>query len=241
MKKDFVIDPMTKGYIQIYTGNGKGKTTAAMGLAMRAAGAGMKVYIGEFIKEVEYGEDVEFFKEDEGDLVSVSKTEGNHTAAKNDSRGVRGVMRSAGAGVKGYFGQLIKDMEHSELKRLKDLFPEIDVELYRDDHGELISVARSDRSHEAAKQGFERVREVVLNGEYDVVILDELTILPLIRVIKEKDVLKLMEDKPENVELIITGRHASKRMIKNADLVSEVQEVKHYFREGVLSRKGIEC
>ena len=252
MKKDFVIDPMTKGYIQIYTGNGKGKTTAAMGLAMRAAGAGMKVYIGEFIKEVEYGEirmlrerfpeiDVEFFKEDEGDLVSVSKTEGNHTAVKNDSHGVRGVMRSAGAGVKGYFGQLIKDMEHSELKRLRDLFPEIDVELYRDDHGELISVARSDRNHEAAKQGFERVREVVLSGEYDVVILDELTILPLIRVIKEKDVLKLMEDKPENVELIITGRHASKRMIKNADLVSEVQEVKHYFREGVLSRKGIEC
>lgn len=252
MKKDFVIDPMTKGYIQIYTGNGKGKTTAAMGLAMRAAGAGMKVYIGEFIKEVEYSEirmlrerfpeiDVEFFREDEGDLVSVSKTEGNHTAAKNDPRGVRGVMRSAGAGVKGYFGQLIKDMEHSELKRLKNLFPEIDVELYRDDHGELISVSRSNRSHEAAKKGFERVREVVLGGEYDVVILDELTILPLIRIIKEKDVLKLMEDKPENVELIITGRHASKRMIKNADLVSEVQEVKHYFREGVLSRKGIEC
>ena len=183
MKKDFVIDPMTKGYIQIYTGNGKGKTTAAMGLAMRAAGAGMKVYIGEFIKEVEY----------------------------------------------------------SEIRMLRERFPEIDVELYRDDHGELISVSRSNRSHEAAKKGFERVREVVLSGEYDVVILDELTILPLIRVIKEKDVLKLMEDKPENVELIITGRHASKRMIKNADLVSEVQEVKHYFREGVLSRKGIEC
>ena len=54
--KDFTINPMTKGYIQIYTGDGKGKTTAALGLAMRAAGAGLKVFLGEFIKEMEYGE-----------------------------------------------------------------------------------------------------------------------------------------------------------------------------------------
>ena len=252
MKKDFVINPMEKGYIQIYTGDGKGKTTAALGLAMRAAGAGMRVYIGEFVKEVEYSEirilrerfpeiDVEFFREDDGDLVSVSKTKGNRKAAKNGSRRGGGAVKAAGTGLKEYFGQLIKEKEHSELRRLQELFPEIDEEIYRDDNGDLISVSRSKRSHEAAKKGFDRVREVVMSGEYDVVILDELMILALIGLIKEKDVLNLMKDKPEDVELVITGRHASKRMIKNADLVSEVKEIKHYYNEGVLSRRGIEC
>ena len=56
MTNSFTIDPMTKGYVQIYTGGGKGKTTAALGLAMRAAGSGLRVFIGEFIKEMEYGE-----------------------------------------------------------------------------------------------------------------------------------------------------------------------------------------
>ena len=80
-----------------------------------------------------------------------------------------------------------------------------------------------------------------MSGEYNVVILDELTILIIMRLIKEKEILNLMKDKPEGVELVITGRHATKRMIKNADLVSEVKEIKHYYNEGVLSRRGIEC
>ena len=132
-------------------------------------------------------------------------------------------------------------MEYSEIRILRDRFPEIDVEFFREDDGDLISLSKTKEDYEAAKRGFDRVREVVLSGEYDVVILDELPLLLIMRVIKEKEILRLMQDKPEGVELVITGRHASKRMMKNADLVSEVKEIKHYYNEGVLSRKGIEC
>ncbi len=250
MKKDFVINPMTKGYTQIYTGTGKGKTTAAIGLAVRAVGAGMKVYIGEFIKEMEYSEirilrdrfpeiDVEFFREDDGDLVSVSKTKGERTAAKNDPRRIRNAMRAAGTGLKKQVGRFVKEAENSEIRRLRELFPEIGLKCSGE--GDLISLSKTKEDYEAAKRGFDRVREVVLSGEYDVVILDELPLLLIMRVIKEKEILRLMQDKPEGVELVITGRHASKRMMKNADLVSEVKEIKHYYNEGVLSRKGIEC
>ena len=143
------------------------------------------------------------------------------------------------SGLHSYIGEFIKEAENSEIRRLRELFPEIGLKCSGE--GDLISLSKTKEDYEAAKRGFDRVREVVLSGEYDVVILDELPLLLIMRVIKEKEILRLMQDKPEGVELVITGRHASKRMMKNADLVSEVKEIKHYYNEGVLSRKGIEC
>ena len=177
------IDPMTKGYVQIYTGGGKGKTTAALGLAMRAAGAGLKVYIGEFIKEMEYG----------------------------------------------------------EIGIIRERFPEITVELYGNEAGCIIGREADEADVRSAHEGFARARDAVMSGDYNVVILDEVTIPVAMGLLPEDDVLALMRGKPDGVELVITGRGATDRMIEAADLVSEMQEVKHYYHDGVLSRKGIEC
>ena len=113
---DIHIDPMTKGYTQIYTGGGKGKTTAALGLAMRAAGAGLKVYIGEFIKEMEYG----------------------------------------------------------EIGIIRERFPEITVELYGNEAGCIIDRETDERDRRSAQEGFARAKAAVAGGEYDVVILDRI-------------------------------------------------------------------
>ena len=72
-------------------------------------------------------------------------------------------------------------------------------------------------------------------------ILDELTIPVSMGLIDEEDVLDLISEKPGHVELVITGRNATEKMIEAADLVSEIKEIKHYYTQGVLSRKGIEC
>lgn len=179
----YIINPMTKGYVQIYTGDGKGKTTAALGLAMRAAGAGLKVYIGEFIKEMEY----------------------------------------------------------SEVGVLRGRFPEVRVELFGIEAGCIIGREASAEDRAAAEDGFRRAREAVMSGAYNVVILDELTIPVAMGLLPEERVLSLMEEKPAHVELVITGRNATQRMVQEADLVSEMKEIKHYYHDGVLSRKGIEC
>ena len=171
-----------KGYTHIYTGNGKGKTTAAVGLAVRAVGAGMKVYIGEFIKEMEYG----------------------------------------------------------EVKVFRQRFPEITVELFGTEDGCIIDRNASEDDIQAAKAGLSRAKEAMRSGQYDLVILDELTIPISLGLLSEEDVIKVIEQKPESTELVITGRYAPKALIDAADLVSEVGEVKHYYQQGVLSREGID-
>ena len=179
----YIISPFSRGYVQVYTGDGKGKTTAALGLAMRACGAGLNVYIGQFIKEMVYG----------------------------------------------------------EVDILRERFPEVTVELFGTEEGCIVGRAPNDSDVAAARKGLQRAREILAGGEYDLVILDEITIPVAMGLLREEDLLELIDIKPENVELIMTGRSAPKAVIDRADLVSEVKEVKHYYNEGVLSRKGIEC
>ena len=81
----------------------------------------------------------------------------------------------------------------------------------------------------------------MLSGAYDLVILDELTIPVAFGVLPEEEVLAFMREKPEKVELVITGRRATEKMTALADLVTEMKEIRHYYRQGVLSRLGIEC
>ncbi|MEJ2111132.1 MAG: cob(I)yrinic acid a,c-diamide adenosyltransferase [Acidobacteriota bacterium] len=169
-----------KGYVQIYTGNGKGKTTAAFGLALRAAGAGLPVFIAQFIKEGEYSE-VRAFRRFE-DLIT---------------------LRQYGCG--------------------------------RFVHG-----APSEEDVRAAAKGLEEVRKVLRSGEYRVVILDEAVIATFFDLFTVEDLLRLIDEKPEDVELLITGRNADPRLVERADLVTEMCEVKHYYTEGVQAREGIE-
>jgi len=162
-----------KGYIQIYTGNGKGKTTAAFGLALRAVGAGLKVYIAQFVKGVDYSE-----------LNSVKRLSDSIT------------LRQFGLG---FF-------------------------VNREPDKEDIRVAR---------EGLKEVQEIMCSGMYDLVILDEANIATYYDLFSVEDLLDFMRAKPENVELVITGRKADSRVIESADLVTEMKEIKHYYHNGV--------
>ena len=170
----------TRGYIQVYTGNGKGKTTAAIGLAIRAAGAGLKVFIAQFIKMGDYSE-------------------------------IKGLRR---------YSDLIT-IEQFGLGRFTDGKP-----LPED-------IA-------AAQKGLRKVKSIMASEEYKVIILEEANVATKFGLIREQDLLGLMVNKPYDVELVITGRHASSRIIELADLVTEMVPVKHYFEKGVPARVGIE-
>lgn len=171
---------MRKGYIQIYTGNGKGKTTAAFGLALRAAGAGYKVFIAQFIKNK-------------------------------------------------------KCSEHNALERFKDL---ITIRQYG--KGLILKREPGVSDIRAAAQGLEDINSIIQSGDYKVVILDEANVAIHCKLFTVDAVLKILSEKPLNTELIITGRYADERIIRKADLVTEMKEVKHYWQAGVKARIGIE-
>lgn len=172
---------LKKGYIQIYTGNGKGKTTAAIGLAIRGVGAGLKVYIGQFIKQMEYSE------------ISVLR---NIDGVKLELYGTNGCI----------FHRPVNETDMQGVTR-----------------------------------GLKRTLEVLRSGEYDIVILDEFTIPLSLGMLSEEQVIEVLKAKPVKTELVITGRGAPKWLIDEADLVTDMEEVKHYYATGkVTSRKGIE-
>ena len=170
---------MSKSKIHIYTGNGKGKTTAAIGLAVRAAGAGKRVFIGQFVKRMHY----------------------------------------------------------NELNALK-LIPNITIRQYGLDC--FIKNQPTDKDIAAALKGLEEIKTITTSKEYDVVILDELCIALYYKLFDEEEIIKLIRSKPESIEMIITGRYASERLISEADLVTEMKEIKHYYNNGQSARKGIE-
>lgn len=171
---------LAKGYVQLYTGDGKGKTTAALGQALRASGRGFRTYIGQFMKGQKYG----------------------------------------------------------ELEALRD-HPLITIEQYGDVH----CIRREEVTPEhlaQARAGLERARVAMLSGDYDIVVLDEANVSIWFGILATEDVLALLDEKPEHVEVIITGRRAPQELIDRADLVTEMREVKHYYQQGVMARLGIE-
>ena len=169
-----------KGYIQIYTGCGKGKTTAAIGLAVRASGSKKRTYIGQFMKGQKYG----------------------------------------------------------ELFALKDN-PYIEIEQFG--IGKCITKEEVTPEYiEKTKKALEKCKDIIINGNYDIVILDEINVAIWFGLAGEKDVLEVADAKPKNLELILTGRYAPQALIDKADLVTEMKEVKHYYQEGNIARKGIE-
>ncbi len=171
---------MKRGFVQVYTGNGKGKTTAAIGLAIRAAGAGLKVFIGQFIKMGDY----------------------------------------------------------SEIKALKRYTDLITVEQFG--LGRFANGKPSPEDIAAAQQGLKRVRAIMASKEYKIIILEEANIAVMLGLIAVQDLISLIVNKPYEMELVITGRGASTRIIEIADLVTEMQVIKHYFQKGVRARVGIE-
>jgi len=167
------------GLVQIYTGGGKGKTTAAIGLAVRAAGHNFKIAIIHFMKIWDYGE------------------------------------------VKG-------------LKRLG-------IDLFRYGTTELIDPKNpSPIDFDEANKAIEKAEELIERGNYDILILDEINVTIDFNLIPLKRVVDLIDKKPDNLELVLTGRNCPEELIERADLVSRIDEIKHPFQKGLKVRKGIE-
>lgn len=175
-------NPIGKGYVQVYTGNCKGKTTAALGLAFRAMGRGLKTYMGQFMKGQEYGE-------------------------LESAKMVKPYLTIEQYGKKGFIH--VKNPPQPE-----------DVQM--------------------AQDGLNKARAAMMSGEYSIIIFDEIVTSHYFHLISIDDILNVIKDKPDNVEVIMTGRYAPKELIEAADLVTEMVEVKHYYVQGVPARDGIE-
>jgi len=167
--------------VEIFTGNGKGKTSAALGVVLRALGHGLKAHIVYFMKgDYPYGE-----------------------------------------------------------RNMLALLPNVSFESFG--HEYLIDPRNvKEEEREQARQALAAARAAILSGDFDLVVLDEVNVAVAWKLLEVEEVLKLIDERPQKVELILTGRHADERLIQKADLVTEMVEVKHPFHKGIKARKGID-
>lgn len=170
---------LKNGFVQIYTGNGKGKTTAAIGLALRAVGAGLKVYIQQFIKGRKYSE-----------------------------------IKTL-AGIKG-------------------------IVIEQCGRGCFIKKKPTQKDIDLAQKGLLKAEATIMSGLYDVIILDEINVALSLGLINPKSILAIIKTKPRHVELVLTGRYCPAELQKRADLVTEMKEIKHPYRNAKKARPGIE-
>ena len=178
----------THGLIIVHTGDGKGKTTAALGLALRAFGNGMRVLILQFIKGGQsYGE-----------LNAVAKL----SAAADDFPGAI-VIRQCGKGFTQRGGEA---NEHKD----------------------------------AARAALDEARREIVKGNWDMVILDEINYAVKFNLLAEDDVLSLVDLRPAHLHLVFTGRDAAPSLIACADLVTEMNCLKHPFEQGIVAQRGVE-
>lgn len=173
--------PLSRGYVQVYTGEGKGKTTASLGQALRACGHGFKVLMIQFMKgSKNYGE------------LSISES----------VPGLEIIQKG--------LPTFVKKGEPSE----EDL--------------------------RLAAEGMDLARKAVREAAHDILILDEINCAVDYGLVDVNEVLEVIAEKPEGMELILTGRYAPKEFVDIADLVTEMREVKHHYNNGVQMREGIE-
>ncbi len=174
------------GYIQVYTGNGKGKTTASLGLAMRALGRCWNVLIIMFTKG------------------------GN---------------------------------DYGELNSFRELTPEISNNLTIVQAGlDRIIYKKNQTEQDTAeiKRGWELAKKAIQNQECQLLILDELNIVIDLGILDVDEVVNVLKNKPEEMEIVLTGRNAHPKIIEIAHLVSKIEPIKHYWNTGIAARKGIE-
>ncbi|MBA7700331.1 Corrinoid adenosyltransferase [subsurface metagenome] len=168
------------GLVQVYTGDGKGKTTAALGVALRAAGWGYRTFVGQFVKG-----------QDSGELHSAS------------------------------------------------LLPLLTIEQFGGPA--FVHVDRVTPEDIAmAQEGLRRIREVMTSGKYQIVVMDEICLALSLHLVSTEEVLSIIRQRPPGVELVLTGRQAPQEVLAEADLVTEMVEVKHPYQRGIRARRGIE-
>lgn len=171
---------MQKRYVHVYTGNGKGKTTSAIGLGIRAAGAGLKVHMIQFMKGRKYSE-----------LNTIDN---------------------------------LKNFTYSQHGR---------DEFVNKNNPEKIDI-------DMAQEGLKHAKKLINSDKYDMIILDEINVAVDFKLIAIEEVLKIIEDKPEKLELVLTGRYADPKIVESADYVTEMLEIMHPYQKGVKARKGFD-
>jgi len=173
--------PTQSGLVYVFTGDGKGKTSGALGVVLRALGHGLKAYVIFFMKgDYPYGE-----------------------------------------------------------RRILSQLPDVDYISFGSkefvDPNNITAQAK-----EQAQQALAHARDIIMSGNYDVVVLDEINVASSWGLIEPDEVVQLVRNKPERLELVLTGRGASTELIEVADLVTECLKIKHPFDRGVMARKGID-
>ncbi len=178
---------LEKGLVQIYTGDGKGKTTAALGLALRAAGQGNKVLVYQFLKppSLETGE--------------------------------RFALQTGPAGIQLQGLDVPWDMAKS-----------------------LNDAKALDSNRAAISEALKSIARAAEKRQYDVIVLDEIVFCLAKGLAKLEDVRAVVDRRDRRVEIVMTGRGASRQLIELADLATEMKKVKHPFDEGISSRRGID-
>ena len=171
-----------EGKIQVITGEGKGKTTAALGLAWQAVGRGERVLMIQFLKAPD--------------------SSGEHIAA--EAFGSQFDIRPLGR--KGFISRRGPEPLDRDL----------------------------------AQAALEEARNAFESGRYDLIILDEVNVAVHLGLLDVEGLLKLMESKPKQVELVLTGRYAPGEVLERADAILEMKKIKHHFDAGLPAREGIE-
>jgi cob(I)alamin adenosyltransferase len=186
---------LERGLIHVYTGDGKGKTTAALGLALRAAGCGFCTYVCQFLKGQEYGE---------LEAVRWLATGAPDGAARPPITIER-------------FGQ--------------PTFVHVSADGASSATAEDVRLARA---------GLDAARRAMSSGRYEMVVLDEINVALYFRLLTVQEVLEVIDNKPEGLELVLTGRRVPDEILARADYVTEMREVRHPYQQGIKARKGIE-
>ena len=173
-----------KGLLVVYTGDGKGKTTAALGMCVRAVGYGWKICVVQFVKG---------------------------------------------------------SWKYGELKGIKRLEPNVELNVVGEGFVGIVDDNKEFAEHQrAAREGIDLALRKIASNEYQLVILDELNVALKLGLVVRQDVESLLRARSEKQHLVITGRGAADWLIEKADLVTEMTEIKHPFRQGILAQKGID-
>ena len=173
-----------RGFIIVYTGDGKGKTTAALGMALRAIGRGWKVLMVQFMKGT---------------------------------------------------------WHYAELDAAKRLAPDFEIVSMGKGFYKILDDHYTEEEHRAAAlAALQFAREKMLSGEYDLLILDEVNNAVSTGLLSMSQLAELLDSKPSDFHIVLTGRDAPQELVDRADLVTEMREIKHPYQKGILAQKGID-